>query len=1005
MAPVLKKAENIPQLPPPAIIGKTKCKVCGGKKGVHQTTCQNCRTFFAINMTKVRQCITGKYKCKVTENTGSNCKRCWLEMCLKANMRRPKFTRILPTKSAELGPCKVCHAGSNNYLTSCGTCKNFYMENSSEPREEYKCIKDDNSCEIKKDTKEKCKSCWFKKCEEVFSKEKDKNQKVCQVCNNVVNRFYGALHPVCKNCGYFFHRNCDLELPPCQKNCKIVIGNRECCKSCRMRKCLESGMTASSRPVPYEADGMVTEVDAVKQPSNSNQSSSDAPEPVISEVPNSGMMNLNISSHSELSAEREVDCLAISDDGNITESPAGPDHSDEVGETTRTASTSRQTPRLVPSANSEVSSNVSRNSDESDDGDVDYPAFSDHDYVLKPTAAPGNFDEDGAGMEAASRKNNNLASPLSVTPEVSFNTSRHSDGFGDEEVNHASISSHDILEPTAAPGHSDESDEEMVLEAAPLSEQSPGLNQSVNPTISVNTSRNHDEKEEASTERKVDYPAIPHNEIREPSFARGHSYDAGERGYATRTVSTSAQTPRLVSSAISEVSFNASRNSDESNEEEVDYPAFSDYDDIPEPSATPGQSDESGDETMLEAATTSNKAPPTHQSSKLVSATPTFTFNRDSDAYSNEEADYYAMSDHDILEPFTGPELSDESGDEVMLNPASLSAQPARLSSSVIPEAQIHTSKHSDGPGEEAAVLHHDILEPSPELKAPELKNATAAPIAAATGNGLSVEEFAEKYNSKDLAGKQNMLKVTMSILARDAAQEFCKHCDYYNFNEKKETLEIKSFNYNADNDYFKNFEQLAQHYFEDFLKQIEKISSFFETAPGFEEFSRNDIKILIRQNIFVLHFLWCLPGFTGSEFILSDGTKLSKTELERIYSPKFFEDIPDFVEFCREELKMNENQRMLFILFIASQTNLPDNKQKFPEDIEKMIVQNYEGYEKMLMFMPGAGKYKQDVLQDILRNFNEFNRQMNKMMDRYRKLRENFDFPDSFDFYFGKEE
>ncbi|CAL2038793.1 unnamed protein product [Caenorhabditis brenneri] len=937
MAPVLKQTENIPQPPPPAIIGKTKCRVCGGKKGVHQTTCQNCRTFFALNMTKVRQCITGKYKCKITENTGSNCKRCWLEMCLRANMRRPKFTRILPTKSAELGPCKVCHAGSNNYLTSCGTCKNFYMENSSEPREEYECIKKDNSCKIEKETRDQCKSCWLKKCEEIFSEGKEENQKVCKVCNNVVNRFYGALHPVCKNCGYFFHRNCYLELPPCQKNCKIVIGSRECCKSCRMRKCLESGMKASSRPVPDEDEEIGPGTGAVEHPSNSNPSSSDEPEPTTSGVPNSGMMNLKISSHPESSVEREVDCLAISDDDDIPEPSAAPGHSDEVGETsslTRTAPTSGQTPRLVSSANSEVSSIVSRHSEKSDDREVDYPEFSDHDDIPESSTGPEHPDE---SVEAASRKNNALASPLSITPEASFNTSRHSDGFGDEEVNHAPNPSHDdILEPTAAPEHSDE---------------------------------------------------------------------AGQTSSLTRAASTSRQSPRLVPSAISEVSFNVSRNSDEFNDEEVDYPAFSDYDDIPESSAVPVHSDKSGDGTMLEAATKSDgKAPPTHQSPNIVSTTPTFNFNRDSDESSDEEVDNDAMSDLDSLEPSAGPEHSDESCDEVMLEAESstlaapLSVQPAKLSSSV--------TRSGDEEVVYAAVSDHDIPEPSaaPECSK-KVKNATDAPGSALTSNGFSAAKLAEQYNSKDLAGKQNILKATMTILARDAAQEFRKHCDYYNFNEKMETLGIKSFRYNDDNDYFKNFEQLAQHYFEDFLKQIEKILAFFEAAPAFEDFSRNDIKILIKQNIFVLHFLWCLPGFTGSEFILSDGTKLSKTELERIYSSKFFEDIPDFVEFCQEELKMNEKKRMLFILFIASQTNLPEHEHKFSEDTMKMIVQNYEGYEKMLMYMPGAGKYKQDVLQEILRNFNEFNRQMDKMMDRYRKLRENFDFPESFDFYFGKEE
>ncbi|CAL2048391.1 unnamed protein product [Caenorhabditis brenneri] len=115
-------------------------------------------------------------------------------------------------KSAELGPCKVCHAGSNNYHSSCGTCKNFYMENSSEPREEYECIKKDNSCKIEKDTSDQCKFCWLKKCEEIFSEAKDMNQKVCKVCNKAVKRFYGSLHPVCKNYGYFFYRNCNLQI-------------------------------------------------------------------------------------------------------------------------------------------------------------------------------------------------------------------------------------------------------------------------------------------------------------------------------------------------------------------------------------------------------------------------------------------------------------------------------------------------------------------------------------------------------------------------------------------------------------------------------------------------------------------------------------------------------------------------------------------------------------------------------------------------------------------------
>ncbi|EGT58199.1 hypothetical protein CAEBREN_04411 [Caenorhabditis brenneri] len=99
-----------------------------------------------------------------------------------------------------MGQGKVCHAGSNNYRSSSGTCKNLYMENSSEPQEEYKCIKNGNSCKIEKDTRDQCKCCRRKKCEQIFSEGKDKNQKVCKICNK---RFYGSLHTVCKNYGTF----------------------------------------------------------------------------------------------------------------------------------------------------------------------------------------------------------------------------------------------------------------------------------------------------------------------------------------------------------------------------------------------------------------------------------------------------------------------------------------------------------------------------------------------------------------------------------------------------------------------------------------------------------------------------------------------------------------------------------------------------------------------------------------------------------------------------------
>jgi len=71
---------------------------------------------------------------------------------------------------------------------------------------------------------------------------------VCQVCGGRAGRhsYYGG--DVCQSCRAFFRRCVQRQTYhnlKCNKSCDITITNRKKCRSCRWRRCLESGMKIS----------------------------------------------------------------------------------------------------------------------------------------------------------------------------------------------------------------------------------------------------------------------------------------------------------------------------------------------------------------------------------------------------------------------------------------------------------------------------------------------------------------------------------------------------------------------------------------------------------------------------------------------------------------------------------------------------------------------------------------------------------------------------------------
>ncbi|EGT60085.1 hypothetical protein CAEBREN_18558 [Caenorhabditis brenneri] len=111
---------------------------------------------------------------------------------------------------------------------------------------------------------------------------------------------------------------------------------------------------------------------------------------------------------------------------------------------------------------------------------------------------------------------------------------------------------------------------------------------------------------------------------------------------------------------------------------------------------------------------------------------------------------------------------------------------------------------------------------------------------------------------------------------------------------------------------------------------------------------------------------------------------------LDDLLSRRYSNLTMDLVEFF-QKLEISEEQRMLLILYIASQ---PDSSEKFPVETSNITSEMHASYEELLVF-------KREDLEKIKQKLNRYNRVLEDLRKQYQESFKNFLLPKSFRFYF----
>ncbi|CAL2038792.1 unnamed protein product [Caenorhabditis brenneri] len=843
----------------------------------------------------------------------------------------PVIPQVPPPALLPMKKCNVCQADIDPSHSTCKVCMKFYVENILKPLDGYKCIKNDKSCKIEKNTRDQCKFCWLKKCRELISKDSDKTvrrtvrtnrsthkvEMVCEICKRVVGwRYSGGSHFTvqCCACSNFFERNSRSKLPPCQKNCEVL-----CCKSCRLRKCLEKGMKVSRRHVPDNDNGMVSAVDVEKQPSHSDRSASEEAEPSTPKVPSNGMVNLSISSHPESSANREVGYGTISND-DIVDPYVASGHFNDAGETsslTRPASTSGKTPF-----------NVSRNPDALGGEKIDYDVMSNHDDIPVPSAAPEPSDESGV-METATTSTfgkchvcKMIIDPISLMCNVckQFATNNQQVNLDDFECVTGKKTCR-IIPRTREDCKFCWLGKCRELPVKYITKNINGhcrICLVTTPTnwwacqhcwdfFSENSSGRNDSYQCSNVDKSCPVLGIHRDNCKFCWLQKCHDF-------FLKKMSAPSQTLKMDVCVICD---HKGYHLNYDGKQPACKTCVNWFNERYGRKARTCLVKNKLQKCLDNGMRTRNQ---THSSTSLSQS----ANQNESVIPIHDDVDHQMASGINSKVPAPPTNIPDLSIDDEMME------------DDVIPERSSH--------------LVDDISDPIP------MEMSFEDAVLDHEHHETNVEEMAWSAPS-DAPGPPEPFHSIEDLL-----QEYRQFCKYHNFQEKKKSLKIEVFKYKVSPSPSANFKRLVNFYFKVFMQNIENISLFFASVLNLRIRASD---ALVKRNIFSLHLLWCLPGYSEDGFSFPDGTKLGKNELELVLSRRYSNLTMDLVEFF-QKLRMSEEQRMLLILHIVSQS-----------DSLNMVLE--ASYEKLLVF-------KREDLEKIKQKLNRYNKTLEDLSKQYRE-------------------
>ncbi|CAF0986382.1 unnamed protein product [Brachionus calyciflorus] len=172
--------------------------------------------------------------------------------------------------------CQVCGDDNCNWIYGamiCEACKKFFIRSIKEEKRKYVCIAN-KKCSITKSTRANCQYCRYKKCLDVGL---DLNKKgshyeindlvqnlKCVICEQKPSGIHFGVMS-CEACKGFFRRSC-LNNASKQYKCKFD-GNGNCqlstsrsCRFCRLKKCIEVGMSMDNCKLGRTANKVKQEI-------------------------------------------------------------------------------------------------------------------------------------------------------------------------------------------------------------------------------------------------------------------------------------------------------------------------------------------------------------------------------------------------------------------------------------------------------------------------------------------------------------------------------------------------------------------------------------------------------------------------------------------------------------------------------------------------------------------------------------------------------------------------
>ncbi|KAK3593450.1 hypothetical protein CHS0354_020215 [Potamilus streckersoni] len=189
----------------------------------------------------------------------------------------------------EFKVCVVCGEKASGYYFGalvCLPCKSFYIRCTKDGEPTFTCQCSGN-CDIAKQGRIRCQYCRYQRCLMAGMCRKEKpetvqpaeGQVLCKVCGDIANGIHFGVN-TCEGCKKFFRRGLvENQSYVCksEKNCTINPRNRNNCRFCRYKKCLEVGMSREAikmgRPKKSESAESASYSSIMKSESGLDESS------------------------------------------------------------------------------------------------------------------------------------------------------------------------------------------------------------------------------------------------------------------------------------------------------------------------------------------------------------------------------------------------------------------------------------------------------------------------------------------------------------------------------------------------------------------------------------------------------------------------------------------------------------------------------------------------------------------------------------------------------------